>query len=77
MVAANYILILQIIFITTFLVTWSCLFLYDQIIELKLALKQKKTALFLKNSGIEQYNSLLEQNARLKDLLNGEIEGRN
>lgn len=75
---ANQIIMgLQLIFVSTFAATWACLFLYDQILLMMVRIKEKRERLFHKNAGYEQFMALLEQNSRLKALLNGELEERN
>lgn len=75
--ANQIIMSLQLIFVSTFAATWACLFLYDQILLMMVRIKEKRERLFHKNAGYEQFMALLEQNARLKALLNSELEERN
>lgn len=75
--ANQIIMSLQLIFVSTFVATWAWLFLYDQILLMMVRIKEKRERLFNKNMRYEQFNALLEQNARLKALLNGELEERN
>lgn len=77
MEAIQIIMIMQLSIFSTIVITGLCFFIYDRILWIRLKIKEKRDLIFLKKSGVEQFNALLDQNARLKQILNGELEERN